>query len=553
MVYIRNARRVLFFVAVCAVVLSISMPVRAGSVINSDTDVEAREVQAASARMRPGINNTNAAQQLNAQATPIWPAGSADLITSFYGYRVHPIYGDIRFHYGLDIGVGEGTPVVAPLAGTVTSIQWNDAVGNVVEIDHGGGVVTRYCHLSSWQVPAGQNVVQGQQFARSGSTGYLSTGPHLHFEVYDYVHSDNAFVPPYFTYQRNWTVDPLAWLNFTAEPEPPTTGNTFALLDNFGVATTFLWTATASAGSIPPNIAWYSGMGGFDATRAKMTTGDFNHDGFLDVAMLYDYGGATSRIWLFMWDGSSYVPYEAWYSGPGKFDASKAKITCGYFNADTDADVAILFDYGGGTSRVWTFLTDGTTMAPTLAWSSSPGGFDASRVKMASGEFDGQNNDDIAMFYNYGGGTSRIWTFLSQGATFKPNLAWSSSPGGFDAARIKIVAGQFDGANNSDIAALYDYGGGTSRFWTFLSNGMRLSSNLAWSSSPGGFDAAKTKIASGEFNGQNYDDVAVVYDYGEAGARIWSFNSDGPRLSPSLAWVSGNTSFYAGECEIEAP
>ncbi|MFA5867454.1 MAG: peptidoglycan DD-metalloendopeptidase family protein [Actinomycetota bacterium] len=144
----------------------------------------------------------------------VWPAGNAAWVTSYYGYRTHPIYGDIRFHYGLDIGVDEGTPVLAPAAGTVIYIGWNDAVGNTVEIDHGGGVKTRYCHLltNGISVSEGEHLAMGQRFALSGNTGYSSTGGHLHFEVFDYQLSNNEYVPPYNTYQRAYTVDPLGWL-----------------------------------------------------------------------------------------------------------------------------------------------------------------------------------------------------------------------------------------------------------------------------------------------------------------------------------------------------
>lgn len=144
----------------------------------------------------------------------LWPAGNIGLITSYYGYRTHPIYGDIRFHYGLDIGVDEGTPVLSPAAGTVLTTYWSDVVGNVVEIDHGGGVKTRYCHLltNSITVSDGEPVAMGQQFALSGNTGSSSTGGHLHFEVYDFALSNDESVPPYYTYTRGYTVDPLGWL-----------------------------------------------------------------------------------------------------------------------------------------------------------------------------------------------------------------------------------------------------------------------------------------------------------------------------------------------------
>lgn len=144
----------------------------------------------------------------------VWPAGNAGFISSYYGYRTHPIYGDIRFHYGLDIGVDEGTPVVSPAPGTVLAVYWSGAVGNVVEIDHGGGVKTRYCHLqtNSILVSEGEPVAMGQQFASSGNTGYSTTGGHLHFEVFDYELSNNDWAEPYNTFQRAYTVDPLGWL-----------------------------------------------------------------------------------------------------------------------------------------------------------------------------------------------------------------------------------------------------------------------------------------------------------------------------------------------------
>lgn len=141
----------------------------------------------------------------------IWPAYGE--ISSNYGYRVHPIWGDIRFHYGLDIAV-DYVPLLAPASGTVIAEYWNDAVGNVLEIDHGGGIKTRYCHLQtgSFLVSEGDYVAQGQQVATTGNTGYSSTGAHLHFEVYDYTYSNDEMVEPYYTYNRGWTVNPLDWL-----------------------------------------------------------------------------------------------------------------------------------------------------------------------------------------------------------------------------------------------------------------------------------------------------------------------------------------------------
>jgi murein DD-endopeptidase MepM/ murein hydrolase activator NlpD len=145
----------------------------------------------------------------------MWPVSipSLDWITSPYGYRVHPIWGDIRFHYGLDIGVDEGTQIVSPAAGTVCYVGWSSVVGNTVEIDHGGGIKTRYCHLQTGgvYVSEGDVLAQGQVFALVGNTGSSTTGAHLHFEVYDFNTSDEL-AAPYYTYSTGYTVDPLNWL-----------------------------------------------------------------------------------------------------------------------------------------------------------------------------------------------------------------------------------------------------------------------------------------------------------------------------------------------------
>jgi len=105
-----------------------------------------------------------------------WPARG--VLTSGYGWR----WG--RMHRGIDIGAPTGTPVVAAAAGEVVFAGWNSGgYGNLVEIRHPNGSMTRYAHNSRLLVRRGQQVEQGQQISAVGSTGY-STGPHLHFEVH---------------------------------------------------------------------------------------------------------------------------------------------------------------------------------------------------------------------------------------------------------------------------------------------------------------------------------------------------------------------------------
>lgn len=111
----------------------------------------------------------------------LWPTTST-VITSYFGYRVHPIWGTTRFHSGIDIGAPHGAPIYAAADGVVIFAGWYYGYGYTVIIDHGSGISTLYAHCSSLSVYRGQAVYRGQVIARVGSTGN-STGPHLHFEV----------------------------------------------------------------------------------------------------------------------------------------------------------------------------------------------------------------------------------------------------------------------------------------------------------------------------------------------------------------------------------
>lgn len=110
-----------------------------------------------------------------------WPV-DCYVITSEYGYRVHPLQQTTKFHAGVDIGAQSGQPIYAADTGVVATAATNDSYGNYVLINHGGGNATLYAHMSSMAVSGNQSVTKGQVIGYVGSTGW-STGPHLHFEI----------------------------------------------------------------------------------------------------------------------------------------------------------------------------------------------------------------------------------------------------------------------------------------------------------------------------------------------------------------------------------
>jgi len=103
-------------------------------------------------------------------------------ITSTFGMRYHPILHITRLHAGIDFGVPRGTPIHAGADGVVITAQYSTSFGNMIVIDHGGGISTLYAHCSRLLVGSGDTVHRGQEIAASGATG-LAAGPHLHWEV----------------------------------------------------------------------------------------------------------------------------------------------------------------------------------------------------------------------------------------------------------------------------------------------------------------------------------------------------------------------------------
>jgi murein DD-endopeptidase MepM/ murein hydrolase activator NlpD len=112
----------------------------------------------------------------------LFPLSIPAVITSAFGWRLHPVLGQSRFHSGTDLGAPEGTPVVAAFAGKVAIADFMGGYGLAVVLQHqNGSEESLYGHLSEIFVKPGEMVKQGEVIGRVGSTG-LSTGPHLHFE-----------------------------------------------------------------------------------------------------------------------------------------------------------------------------------------------------------------------------------------------------------------------------------------------------------------------------------------------------------------------------------
>jgi murein DD-endopeptidase MepM/ murein hydrolase activator NlpD len=157
----------------------------------SDTAVGLADRLAAEQRLTAALDDTVQSMRmaaLSAEAAKLPPVGmmmpiNGEITSRFSRSRFHPILEVFRAHRGVDLAAPEGTPISAPAAGRVASVGRRLGYGLVVEMVHSGGVVTRFAHLRSARVRAGDTVTMGQEIATVGESG-LATAPHLHFEVW---------------------------------------------------------------------------------------------------------------------------------------------------------------------------------------------------------------------------------------------------------------------------------------------------------------------------------------------------------------------------------
>lgn len=121
-------------------------------------------------------------QKIRNMMVPTQQPVSSGNLGSFFGWRIDPFTGRSALHTGLDFSATQGTPILAAAGGVVVTQEFHPAYGNMIEVDHGNDLITRYAHASKTVVKRGDLIRRGQKIAEVGTTG-RSTGAHLHFEV----------------------------------------------------------------------------------------------------------------------------------------------------------------------------------------------------------------------------------------------------------------------------------------------------------------------------------------------------------------------------------
>jgi hypothetical protein len=282
---------------------------------------------------------------------------------------------------------------------------------------------------------------------------------------------------------------------------------------------------------------WPQGDRTYD--QPPLLRGDFTGDGREDLALFSAVGGGC-RLHVLPSNGTAFGPAQTWFWKSTGWDWNRVKLASGDFDGNGKADVAALVDDGHGTVTMWVLLSDGRTFSrPQVWWSATR--WELARTKVVAGDFNADGKTDVGLYYDYGGRTAKLWVLRSSGTAFVwPTTWWSSGTGKMESSTVRLAAGDFTGDRRADVAMLLDLGGSGSKVRMLASSGTALTLQpAAWySTTLKQFDANRAKIAAGDLDGNKRADLVIAYDAGGATTKLLGFVSGGSSFSAKALWTS---------------
>ncbi|MFD0420623.1 FG-GAP-like repeat-containing protein [Streptomyces parvus] len=233
---------------------------------------------------------------------------------------------------------------------------------------------------------------------------------------------------------------------------------------------TWTWLAKGDGSYATPFASYRNTPGHWTATRSHAVSGDFNGDGRDDIATWYDYADGSDKLWTFTSrpDGGFNAPTTSWSTPAGGWDYKRQQMSTGDFNGDGRDDLGVFYVKADGSARIWSFRADtkGGFTAPVAGWTGPTWG-SLDRTTLLAGDFDGDGRDDLSAWYDHTDGSDAIHTFPADAdGIFRTHKASEKIATGITRSRMKLATGDFNGDGRDDHGFLYDNGDGTIRMWT---------------------------------------------------------------------------------------
>ncbi|MEU7099442.1 FG-GAP-like repeat-containing protein [Streptomyces longwoodensis] len=298
-----------------------------------------------------------------------------------------------------------------------------------------------------------------------------------------------------------------------------------------------------------PLKSFAANAGVYEAKYMKFVTGDFNGDGRGDIAALHPFSDTSLEMLTFLGQSSGgfATPFTSWKIGPNIMHGSYMTPQAGDFNGDGRDDVAFWYAYPDGTTKLFTLTADvrGGFNKPFESWSATPGTWLRNRCKFTTGDFNGDGRDDIAVFYGQGDDTIRTHTFLANtmGGFDKPTSWWYT--GSLDWDQATPHAGDFTGDGRDDIMIWYAYDDGSDRVSTMFAESVsgqdQFGSAKVTLDGKASWDIKQTQLTTGDFNGDGHDDLAALRQ-SNGSIQTWTWN-----------WYAPDSTFKGGLAGWTAP